>query len=646
MSGGGSLGGAATVGIVVADVTAPVISSIGSSGITSSTATITWTTDELANSQICRGVQGGPYNTCVALNSALTLSHSELFTGLSQSTTYYFVVKSADNFANLATSSEQTFATIAPPVGSGPPDYLSANYTTGIYSETGNSWSSAWFTSNTTFTEPIFGTALVGVTRALACPDAAFDQITVPDSTNINIFNYDSSRVIVRALTSSSSYIWIPLNFDTTTRQFSRVAGDGGRCNGSGAGLDFRITGGFSVSEPAFGFLAPPNDRVYGTASGAGNIIRQYTFDETVTAGPNSVSCTGTSCTSTAHGAAINNYIRLAMGEIRRITATPTADTFTVISAFTANPSGSAWNKVVVGGTAGFADIKNLLDANCDPTFGTTSGSLLVSADDDVFVIAGAGAGQDQFTHFTVWSRTKGCRWLDTVNGTVSNGVGATWSGPTGAITGSVRAKIHSTEISKDGKFVRYSIQNCTADCTNPGNVFWEINTVNVTHNHNNATELGGAHSATCYDSHVNGPNRSDMTEVYWRSLTNLTPYRRMSGLSGYFGERYNSCNNSRSVGTASVPSLVSFYRVTNLGTTISQRKWDNEITMAWGGDTTVPEKVARFAKTCASVSSSFATNRPRAVVSQDGRFAAFSTDGSNCGLAGQPWMFTVVRLD
>ena len=111
VSGGSSRGGATTIGIVAADTTAPVISSIVSDGITTTTATITWTTDELANSQICRGAAGGPYNTCVALNPSLVLSHSELFTGLTQATTYYFVVKSTDNFANLATSTEQTFVT-------------------------------------------------------------------------------------------------------------------------------------------------------------------------------------------------------------------------------------------------------------------------------------------------------------------------------------------------------------------------------------------------------------------------------------------------------------------------------------------------------------------------------------------------------
>jgi len=151
-----------------------------------------------------------------------------------------------------------------------------------------------------------------------------------------------------------------------------------------------------------------------------------------------------------------------------------------------------------------------------------------------------------------------------------------------------------------------------------------------------------------CYDGGSNGPARSDTQETYWRTFAApLTPYfRGATGSTGYYGEHYQSCNHSRSAGTASIPFMETFYRTTNLGSTISQRKYDNEIVMIWGGDNSVAEKIARFAKTCAAVAGSFAANRPRAVVAQDGRFAAFATDGSNCSLSGQPWVMMIVRLD
>lgn len=97
----------------VADTTAPVISAIGVSSISSTTATVSWTTNENATGKVYYGT-----TTPVALGSALTVgnsalitSHSFGLTGLATSTTYYYVLESKDAAANTATTSTQSFTT-------------------------------------------------------------------------------------------------------------------------------------------------------------------------------------------------------------------------------------------------------------------------------------------------------------------------------------------------------------------------------------------------------------------------------------------------------------------------------------------------------------------------------------------------------
>ncbi|MBI1911384.1 MAG: fibronectin type III domain-containing protein [Deltaproteobacteria bacterium] len=88
------------------DVTSPVISNVAVSGITGNSATITWSTDEPATSQ----VEYGSGNAS-ALDSELVTIHSVHLTGLNGYTSYDFVVRSADIAGNLAISSYDTFNT-------------------------------------------------------------------------------------------------------------------------------------------------------------------------------------------------------------------------------------------------------------------------------------------------------------------------------------------------------------------------------------------------------------------------------------------------------------------------------------------------------------------------------------------------------
>ncbi len=100
------------------DTTAPSISSVASSGVSGSGATITWTTNEASDTQVEYGTTTS-YGGSTSLNSAMVASHSATLSGLSSSTLYHYRVKSRDVSGNLATSGDFTLTTTAG--SSGPP---------------------------------------------------------------------------------------------------------------------------------------------------------------------------------------------------------------------------------------------------------------------------------------------------------------------------------------------------------------------------------------------------------------------------------------------------------------------------------------------------------------------------------------------
>jgi hypothetical protein len=94
------------------DTTAPAISGTSASSITSSAATITWTTDEPADSAVEYGTTAA-YGSSTSIDTAKVVSHSRTLTGLAPNTSYHFRVKSRDGAGNLSISGDFTFATAA-----------------------------------------------------------------------------------------------------------------------------------------------------------------------------------------------------------------------------------------------------------------------------------------------------------------------------------------------------------------------------------------------------------------------------------------------------------------------------------------------------------------------------------------------------
>jgi phosphodiesterase/alkaline phosphatase D-like protein len=89
--------------------TAPVISNVQANAVTAGNATIQWTTDVPANSQVEYGTTAG-YGSSTTLDAALVTSHSQTLSGLSPNTAYHYRVRSSASSSG-AVSGDFTFTT-------------------------------------------------------------------------------------------------------------------------------------------------------------------------------------------------------------------------------------------------------------------------------------------------------------------------------------------------------------------------------------------------------------------------------------------------------------------------------------------------------------------------------------------------------
>jgi subtilisin family serine protease len=103
------------VTVLEPDSVPPVISSVSASDVTSSSAAITWATDELSDSVVHYGTTTSLGST--AEDSDMVTSHLVTLTDLLAETTYYYEVQSTDSFSNTATDDNgglyYTFTTTA-----------------------------------------------------------------------------------------------------------------------------------------------------------------------------------------------------------------------------------------------------------------------------------------------------------------------------------------------------------------------------------------------------------------------------------------------------------------------------------------------------------------------------------------------------
>lgn len=99
---------------VGSDTTPPTLLAISASSLTQTAATVTWTTNEAATSQVDYGPTTG-YGSTTTLDATLVTSHSAALSGLTAGTLYHYRVRSKDAANNEAVGADATFTTQAPP---------------------------------------------------------------------------------------------------------------------------------------------------------------------------------------------------------------------------------------------------------------------------------------------------------------------------------------------------------------------------------------------------------------------------------------------------------------------------------------------------------------------------------------------------
>ncbi len=102
---------AAQLGAPPPDTQPPVISGVGVSGVTRTSAVVSWATNEPGTSQVAYWVSGTSTVLRTPLDVTLVTAHRVSLSGLRRRTRYAFRVTSADAAGNEATSSTSTFRT-------------------------------------------------------------------------------------------------------------------------------------------------------------------------------------------------------------------------------------------------------------------------------------------------------------------------------------------------------------------------------------------------------------------------------------------------------------------------------------------------------------------------------------------------------
>jgi hypothetical protein len=88
----------------------PAITRVVATNIADTAATVSWTTDRPASSQVFYGTSA-TYGSSTTLDNTLITNHSQAISGLTPGTTYHVQVRSADASGNASASSDYTFAT-------------------------------------------------------------------------------------------------------------------------------------------------------------------------------------------------------------------------------------------------------------------------------------------------------------------------------------------------------------------------------------------------------------------------------------------------------------------------------------------------------------------------------------------------------
>ncbi len=195
------------------DTTPPVMSAIQSSSITTSSVTISWTSNEAADTQIQYGTTTS-YGNTTTLNASMVTSHSQSVSGLSSSTLYHYRVLSRDAAGNLTTSADYTFTTSTPPDTT--PPVITAIQASSI---TTSSVTISWTSNEAADTQIQYGTTTsYGNTTTLNASMVTSHSQSVSGLSSSTLYHYRVlSRDAAGNLTTSADYTFTTLTPPDTT---------------------------------------------------------------------------------------------------------------------------------------------------------------------------------------------------------------------------------------------------------------------------------------------------------------------------------------------------------------------------------------------------------------------------------------------
>jgi uncharacterized lipoprotein YddW (UPF0748 family) len=157
----------------------PAISNVQATGITTTGATITWTTDQAATSQVQYGLTTS-YGNLSPLDSTPLTSHSVPLSGLTPGTTYHYRVISG-NANGTTTSGDYMFTTVGPPV-------ISNVQATGI---TNNAATITWTTDQASSSQMEYGlTASYGSLSPLNSTPVTSHSVALSGLTPNTLYHY------------------------------------------------------------------------------------------------------------------------------------------------------------------------------------------------------------------------------------------------------------------------------------------------------------------------------------------------------------------------------------------------------------------------------------------------------------------------
>lgn len=208
---------------VLADTTPPQISGVYSTGVTASSATVNWTTNEASTTQIEYGLTTS-YGSATTLSNLLVTAHGQTINGLQPSTTYYYRVLSADASGNSAASTGYSFTTAAP--ADTTPPVISNIQVTNVTASTARI---TWTTNEASTSQAEYGlTASYGYVTALDSNLLTTHTVNLSGLASYSTYDFRvKSRDAAGNIATSSNYTFTTSNNAPATPSISASPSSG-----------------------------------------------------------------------------------------------------------------------------------------------------------------------------------------------------------------------------------------------------------------------------------------------------------------------------------------------------------------------------------------------------------------------------------